>query len=366
MSQTFQQPTPTLGEDRTSQHSDRSSGRVLLWASLGLVLVLVATTTWARWLASPQAASVDAGPDPYDYLWVIRVTEAISLTVFVFLLWYTLLRPAYRQRTITLDGKLFVGGFFASVLDVLCQMFNPTWAMNAHSLSLGTWAEQFPGFASPEGDRWAWSLAWCMPAYIWLGVGAAIVGCAYLDLLRSKFQRLSTVAAYATTLLTFMVVFGCIATMWNRTGVYSYVSSPDALTLWSGEAYRLPVTELLFISTYCLMFTWLRDSRDSQGRCAVDRDVDRLRVGTKTRELVSTLAVCGWAGFTTLAGYQIPNDWMAMNGGVNSIPQLPSYLQGSLWCGQEGKPLCPNQYLDVQQKLHEQSANAARAAGGTD
>lgn len=339
---------PAVGRSAGS----RPSGAVAIWACGGAVLVVLAITCWARWLASPQAAPVDPGPDPYAFGWVIRLTEVVSLSVFVLLLWYTLLRPAYRSRTITLDGKLFLGGLFASVLDVLCQMFNPTWAMNAHSLNLGAWADKFPGFAAPQGERWAWSLGWCMPAYIWLGVGAAIVGCGCLDLLRRRLPRVSTVALYAIVLVTFMVVFGCLATIWNRTGVYTYVSSPNALTLWAHTTYRLPITELLFISAYCLMFTWLRDSRDAKGRCAVDRDVDALRLGPKITTLLSTLAVIGWAGFTTLVAYQIPNDWIAMTGGEDSIPALPSYQQGSIYCGQPGKPLCPNQYLDQLQHTY--------------
>jgi hypothetical protein len=179
----------------------RPSGTVWLWSALGLALVGLAVTCWTTWLLSPQATPVDPGPDPYSFGWVIRLTEVVSLSVFAMLLWFTLLRPAYRRRTVTLDGKLFLGGLFASVLDVLCQMFNPTWAMNAHSLNLGTWARQFPGFAAPQADRWAWSLGWCMPAYIWLGVGAAIVGCAYLDALRRRFPRLCTVALYAVVLV---------------------------------------------------------------------------------------------------------------------------------------------------------------------
>jgi Spirocyclase AveC-like len=352
--------TPNVDTPKRTRHSAvmtaeqaRPSGRVWLWSALGLAMVVLAVTCWTRWLLSPQATPVNPGPDPYSFGWVIRLTEVISLSVFVFLLWYALLRPAYRLRTINLDGKLFLGGLFASVLDVLCQMFNPTWALNAHSLNLGTWARQFPGFAAPQADRWAWSLGWCMPAYIWLGVGAAIVGCAYLDALRRRLPRLSTVILYGVVLVTFMVAFGCLATVWNRTGVYTYVSSPDALTLWAGTTHRLPLTELLFISSYCLMFAWLRDGRDANGRCAVDRDIDTLPVSPKIKTLLSTLAVCGWAGFTTLVAYQIPNDWVAMTGDINSIPVLPSYQQGSIYCGQPGKPLCPNQYLT--QLKHAQS-----------
>jgi hypothetical protein len=327
----------------------------MFWAVLGGSLVIFALTTWTRWLLSGDARPVAPGPDPYGYIWVLRATEVISMSVFVLLFWYTLIRPAYRERRITLDGKLFLGGLFASVLDVLCQVFNPTWAMNAHSLSLGTWANQIPGYAAPQADRWAWSLAWCMPAYIWLGVGAAIVGCAYLDLLRRRFPMASTVLVYAVVLVSYMAAFGALASLWVRTQVYTYVSSPNALTLWAHETYRVPVTELLFISSYCLMFTWLRDSKDDNGFCAVDRDLLNSRVNSRIKPLLSTLAVCGFAGFTTLFAYQIPNDWIAMNGSIDTIKPLPSYLQGSLYCGQPGKPLCPNQYLD--QLKHQYGGN---------
>src|SRR5271163_2163008 len=79
----------------------RPSGKVWLWAALGLALVGLAVSCWTRWLLSPQATPVDPGPDPYSFGWVIRLTEVISLSVFTFLLWFTLLRPAYRQRTVT-------------------------------------------------------------------------------------------------------------------------------------------------------------------------------------------------------------------------------------------------------------------------
>src|ERR1700677_2959648 len=86
--------------DAVTSNRARPSGRVWIWALLGLALVALAATCWTRWLLSPQATSVDPGPDPYAFGWVIRLTEVISLSVFTFLLWFTLLRPAYRQRTV--------------------------------------------------------------------------------------------------------------------------------------------------------------------------------------------------------------------------------------------------------------------------
>jgi len=61
------------------------------------------------------------------------------------------------------------------------------------------------------------------------------------------------------------------------------------------------------------------------------------------KELLSTLAIIGWAAATTVVAYMIPFSWLAMAG--DSVPKLPSYLQSGIYCGQPGGPLCPGQYL---------------------
>ncbi|MCY1531198.1 Spirocyclase AveC-like protein [compost metagenome] len=263
--------------------------------------------------------------------------------MFLFLGWHALVRPWLRDGVPSLDGKLFLGGTFASTLDIFFHSFNPTWAMNAYAWNYGTWANFIPGFPGAAANEVPWGLLWCLPAYIWLGVGAAIVGCDILRRLRAAFPRLNTVAMYCIVQLTFMALFFCLATFWNRTEVYTYVSVPQALSVWYGETYQMPLYEPFCIAAYCLAYTWLRDGTDSNGRCAVDRDVDRLHAGRFAKELFSTLAVCGVAAVITMACYQIPFTWLSMTG--DSHPKLPSYLQSGLYCGQPGKPQCPGQYL---------------------
>jgi len=90
-------------------------------------------------------------------------------------------------------------------------------------------------------------------------------------------------------------------------------------------------------------YTWLRDTRDLNDRCAIDREVDQLRYNKFTKELISTLTICGWATATTICGYFIPFSWLAMTG--DGHPLLPSYLQSGIYCGQPGGPLCPGQHL---------------------
>jgi Spirocyclase AveC-like len=339
--------TVTQGEAVWAERAraGRPSGAIWLWATLGTVGVAYLAWVWIAWLTSGQAHQPAPGPDHYRYIAVLRVTEALSTGVFFFLLWWAIVRPLRAGRGLTLDGKLFIGGAVASSLDIFYSFMNPTWAMNAHAISLGTWSAHIPGFANPGQSESSWGLLWCLPAYIWLGLGASVVGTAMLARLRTRFERLSTVAMYAIVLATFYVAFALIENVWLRTQVYTYVSVPSSLSLWAGKTYQFPVYSPLLIGLYCLSYTWLRDSRDRRDRCAVDRNVDGLRLGCRTKTLLSLLAVTGYAAATTLVAYQIPWDWLSMTAGPKAFPVLPSYLRPGQDCGQPGKPLCASEYL---------------------
>jgi hypothetical protein len=196
-----------------------------------------------------------------------------------------------------------------------------------------------------------------LPAYIWLGLGAAIVGTAILNTLRARSERLSTVSMYVIVLAIFYAGFAVIENVWLRTHVYDYVSVPSALTLWAGKLYQFPLYSPLLIGLYCLSYTWLRDSRDRNDRCAVDRGVDRLRWGRRAKTTLSVLAVTGYGAATTLVAYQIPWDWLSMTAGASAFPVLPSYLVPGEDCGQPGTPLCASEYLERLRDHHVPAAN---------
>lgn len=346
MSTTVSRPAPVergSADGRLAARGERGSGALWLWVPIGVATIALLCRTWIPWLFDSATVQPDPGTDPYPYMRVLRATEAISLAVFFGLAYYALVDPLRKRRGLTLDGKIFIAAFLVSSLDILYASLNPTWAMNAHAVSLGIWTEHMPGFANPGQSANAWGLLWCLPAYIWLGLGASLVGTGLLDRLRGRFPKMNTVSLYLVTLAVFYFVFSLIENIWLRTQVYNYVSIPSDLTLWAGETYQWPIYSPLLIGFYCLGYTWLRDSRDSNGRCAVDREVDSLRLGRRVRTLLSVLAITGFAAATTVLGYQVPWAVMSMKG--DSFPALPSYLQPGLNCGQPGQPLCASQYL---------------------
>ena len=141
----------------------------------------------------------------------------------------TIVQPWLQNGVPSLNGKMFLGGAFTLMLDIMSAAFNPTWA------------NFIPGFPGPGASEVPLGLLSCLPVYIWLRVGAAILGCSILGKLRQAFPRMGTIATYSFVQLVYMAIFFSLATFWNRTQVYIYVSLPRRLALWYGETYQLPL-----------------------------------------------------------------------------------------------------------------------------
>ena len=333
--------TPT---DANSASAGRRSGVVWFWALCGVGIVALFLNNWGRWLLSSEFVRPDPGPDPYPHMFFLRSSEFMNCAIFLVLGWLCVVKPWLRKGVPSFDGKLFIGGVFASTLDILFASINPTWSMNAYGYSFGSWANFIPGFPAPGASEIPWGLLWCLPSYIWLGVGAAMFGSALLRLLRGWFAQMSMAGLYSLLGLVYMVLFASYDFVCNRLELYTYLSIPEGLALWYGETYQWPIYSGVLIAIYCLCFTWLRESRDENDRCAIDREVDTSAAYSRgVRETISALTICGYAAMVTICAYQVPFTWFSAFGTGN--PTLPSYLQSGIYCGQPGKPQCPGQYL---------------------
>ena len=83
-------------------------GVVAIWAAIGLVWVIIAGQAVVRWTLSPGqfTPAPVRGPDHYP-LWCevsLRVREGVSLAVLLGFVWYCVIRPWRRDRTLLLDG----------------------------------------------------------------------------------------------------------------------------------------------------------------------------------------------------------------------------------------------------------------------
>ena len=321
----------------------RPSGAVKLWAVVGAGAVLLALTTYARWIVSDDFAAAHTGPDDYEHLWVLRSVEVASVVFVLAFAWFCVGRPLLRERRVPFDGKLLIGLMIAYVVDPTFNSFGHNFAMNAHSVDVGAWGDQLPLFTAPGQGRLAEALLWAAPLYVYCGIAAAMLGCALLDRLRRRFPAMSTVGLYFVLYLTFVVGdFAFEFGMFVAPQLYVFPGVDGDLSLFAGELYQFPIYHSLFAGLFAGAITWLRDSRDDSGRSAIERGADHL--GTRLRGTLSFLAITGYATVAAFFGYFLPFSYASMR--ADTYTDLPSYLSTAAFCGDAGKPKCPSQILD--------------------
>jgi hypothetical protein len=81
----------------------------------------------------------------------------------------------------------------------------------------------------------------------------------------------------------------------------------------------------------------LRFYRDDAGRSAVDRGLERTRLGVRAKTVVSTLAVVGFANIA-MGLHTVPSVWAGFY--VHDTVDVPSYLRAGV-CGDGTHYDCP-------------------------
>jgi hypothetical protein len=314
-----------------------------------LVLGLAAVT-YARWVSSPAFGAANPGRDHYSYLWVLRTVEVVSVVFVLGFLWFCVVRPLWRGRRVPFDGKLLLGLLVAYVVDPTFNIYNHAFAMNAHSINLGSWGEFLPGMAAPGQGRLAEALCWAAPLYVYCGIAAAMLGCAALKALRRRFESTSAVALWVLLYIAFVLGdFVFEFTLFVLPQLYVFPGVKGDWSLFAGTLHQFPIYHSLLAGVFACAITWLRDSRDENGISAVERG-GRARTGFVAQG-ASFLAITGYATAAAFLGYFAPFGYLSMQ--ADTFTKLPSYLGTAAYCGTSGQPVCPAQYLD-QLKRHQE------------
>ncbi len=260
------------------------------------------------------------------------------------MLWFWVLRPWIRARRVPLDGKILLGMMFAYVVDPTLNVFNDAFAMNAHSLSFGSWGHLLPIGSSPGQEHFAEGLLWAPQLYMYFGLLAAIAGCWTLRGLRHRLPGASMPTLYAVLFVVFMAA-DCVAEVGLLVypQLYVFPGVPAKFSLFAGKIYQFPLYQSVFAAVFATMVTWLRDSVDADGRSAVERGVDALPISSLRKHAMSFAAVTGFCTASALV-YFLPYGYATMT--ADTYVKLPSYLAPAAYCGVRGRPLCPSEYLD--------------------
>lgn len=323
------------GGEASAVHHAASATRhdsVVAWAAWGTIWTLIALNAWVRWAASDKFGPVPIQPgdvmDPGKLI-ALRMLEVISTLVVVQCVYQCAWKPWRRDGHIGLDGMLLLGGIIGFSADSMLNLHDFLFAFNSHSVNLGVWTAFMP-FYTGGPARYAESLLWGYPMYVYFGITASLAGCAIIGSLRKHFLHITNASAYAITYVAFCIGdFILENSIIRTTDAYMFTKTYEPLTVFAGTMYQFPLYESFCAAAVSLGFTVIRQSAldAPDGLSIVERGANRL--APALRVPMRAMAVAGACGALFILAYHLPFNYLGVVG--QSTFDIPSYMLPADW-----------------------------------
>jgi hypothetical protein len=291
-------------------------------ALVGAALVCLQVWTWVSWLASGPAP-ITRWRDPEDVSWyVARVYETLMVIAVVYVS-VTVIRGCRRERRLTLDAMMVIGGASTLFWDPMVNWLQPNFMYSSQWLNLNTWVGHVPGIPNPYGGLMPQPV-FIMLIYPFGLVLFAMILTRLMTALRTRWPRLSNFQLVA---LTAVGAFGICAALEGPvfyTDLWALPGAPDEFALF-GARHRFPYAEYLTTTMVFASLGVLRFFRNDRGQSLVERGLDRLPPGRRT--VFSVFATIGWMNLALIALIlcQVPTGMHAA-----PYPDYPAHLVNGL------------------------------------
>lgn len=266
-------------------------------ALVGVAFLIWQAWTIGAWLIEGPRASTEFR-DTSSGAWIAaRIYEAVAVLVAVTVV-TLVVRQCRRERRLTFDGQLCIGGALCFWLDPVANMFQPVYIVSSNFVNVGNWCSQMPFLPNNDCGRVPEPIIFMGLLYVSGFVVCGHVLGGFLRRVRRRFPTISwfrlLLALAGLALLFDMAVEmpPIILHLWN------YPSYPDSLSLL-GHQTKYPI----FLAVGAIL-GWgavglVHSIRDDRGRTIFEQRLDHLT--PRRRTLVSTLAVIAYMNLMVFA-----------------------------------------------------------------
>jgi hypothetical protein len=323
----------------------RTTPPIKLWALLGGAGLAFELFVLVSWVTGPYFKHVPSGPtaEPGWMRTVHDIWQPAGIAAALFCLYWFIVRPWRRDRTVTTDGLLVAAFATLWFQDPLSAYYGHWFTYNANLVNFGSWVKDVPGWLSvgKPGAMLVEPILLIPAVYVYFIIIGTLLGSWVMRRAGERWPRLSTLQLIGICFLAMAALdFVAEGLIWLPLGFWEY---PGGVGLLFPSTYhKFPLNELLTIATIFTAIASLRHFRDDKGRTVVERGIDALRVGTRGQTALRFLAIAGAVHLILFLGYNLPNSVV----GAHSRPWPNDLVKRSYFtdyiCGQGTDNACPS------------------------
>ncbi len=337
-------------EDNQAQQSWRP---VSAWAAAGAALLTFEVVVLARWVLGPNFKSTPPGPDQVSSSHQALFTAlqiAVPLAAVV-ALYFWVFRPWRREGRLTTDGMLTLSAGMVFFWDMSMNYTSVSLLYNSHLVNRGAWANgSWPGWVSPNANDLPESVFITIPGYVALVFSQVVLVLWMLRKIRSRHPNFGPTASVVFIFAGLVAVDTIIETILLRTEIYAYPGAIRGITLFAGHTYQVPLSETVLFGGISLgAIACLSHFRDDRGRTVVERGLEKIQVGPKSKQLIKFLAIFGAVHLSFLVLYMVPQQWFAVHSGPFPADYKSYMINDMCASGSDGKT-CPGPGVPMPRK----------------
>ncbi|MEH6374741.1 spirocyclase AveC family protein [Streptomyces sp. KLMMK] len=211
--------------------------------------LLLQAVVYGQWAA--DGGIRDGAPGDYEIspgrlviIWGFQGFLVLGVIVFGVLL----VRDCRRARTVTLPAALFVGFYFCVWLDPILNYRYLTYIANRQAPNVTSWGPYIPGWNPPHPELAIESLFAASGFVYGLMVAWPLLQWLITDRIAAKRPHWGMARLLAATMVVGVVVDTVAEGLWLQTGLLSYPSSLQALSLFGGHWYQVPLQMGLMVA----------------------------------------------------------------------------------------------------------------------
>lgn len=338
-----------LGTRRATVPEATRSAPVKWWALTGAGILILEAYIFVHWFLSGNATRTPTGSTPVPgWMTVMAHTwEIVGVVALAWCIYWFVVRPWRRERTLTLDGMLVITFFTLFWQDPLLNYTQTQATYNATFINFGNWAASTPGWLSPNGNLFAEPIIWTLPVYVYASMGGVLLANVVMRWAKRRWPGLTTAGIIGVAFLFCAGFDFAIEFIWLRLGIYTYAGSIEWLTLFNGHYYQFPIYEVVLAGAMFAAFACLRYFQNDRGESVAERGIETLAVPKRRRTGIRLLATVGIVNVLMFCTYNLPMQWFGTH--ADPFPEditSRSYLTNGL-CGPETEYSCPGPAIPI-------------------
>lgn len=316
-----------------------------VWVAHGLAWLLLIVYCWTMWVVSGDFTpnTLGRGEEPTWYVILVRCVEVIfGIVITGWILWKFVIGPKLRTGRFTFDGLFFLAGWLMFFQEPWINMITYQFQYATTFVNFGSWLPQIPWWSSGNGQLIPVPLVY-FTAYLWMCAMSGFAGSKYMAYQRRKDPSRSVLRLILQTYGVMIIGDVIVELFMTRTGLISYSSTIESLTLFAGTDHQFPIYEPLSWPGTFIILSCLHFFRDDKGRSWPERGIDRINFkheGVKT--FARFCAIVGYCQLAILIAFNIPYSLYALHSGPMPKPHIEREWRNGGVCGPTTAFNCPD------------------------